>query len=99
VDAATKQLLARWRRLEGGDGLKRAVLTSRVLFIVGLALLLFVFLAVVYQLHPVLIAFAAAAMGWVIAERNALRTRLAQWAIFKRYIDWKRVHEDSRDAA
>ena len=32
----------------------------------------------------------------VDAERNALRTRLAQWPVFKTYIDWKRVEEDLR---
>lgn len=42
------------------------------------------------------VAVAAAAMGWVIAERNALRTRLGQWPIFKTYIDWNRVEEDLR---
>ena len=36
-------------------------------------------------------------MGWMIAERNALRTREAQWPIFKNYIDWKRVQDDLKD--
>jgi hypothetical protein len=36
-------------------------------------------------------------MGWVVAESNALRTRLAQWPVFMTYIDWKRVDEDLRE--
>ena len=47
-------------------------------------------------LHPAFVAIAAAVTGWVIAESNALRTRLAQWPIFKSYIDWKKVEEDLR---
>ena len=70
---------------------------ARVFWVVGLVLFLFVVLGVVYQLHPALIAVAAAATGWVVAERNALRTRIAQWPTFKNYIDWKRVQDDLRD--
>ena len=70
--------------------------TSRTLRIVGLVLCVFVVFAVVYRLHPAFVAVAAAVMGWVIAESNALRTRLAQWPIFKSYIDWKKVEEDLR---
>jgi hypothetical protein len=99
VDSETKQLLARWRSLESGDGLRAALSTSRVLLLVGLALCLFVVFAIVYKFHPVAIAFAATAMGWVIAERNALRSRVSQWPIFRKYIDWKRVSEDSHHDA
>ena len=70
---------------------------ARVLWMVGLVLCLFVVFGVVYRLHPALIAIAAAVMGWVIAERNALRTRAAQWPIFRSYIDWKRVQDDLKD--
>jgi hypothetical protein len=71
---------------------------AHVLSAVGLLLFVFVVLAVAYALHPVAVAVAATSLGWVIAERNALRARVSQWPIFKRYIDWKRVHEDSTHA-
>ena len=99
MSADIKKLLARWRSLDEGDGLRRATSTSHILGGVGLLLCVFVVFAVAYKLHPVAIALAAAAMGWVIAERNALRIRVAQWPILRRYIDWKRVREDSSDAA
>ncbi len=94
MNIETKQLLTRWQALESGDGLRRAVSTSRVLWVVGLALFVFVVFAIVYRLHPAAVAVGAAVMGWVTAERNALRTRAAQWPTFKRYFDWKRVQED-----
>jgi hypothetical protein len=94
MNTETKQLLARWQSLAKDGGLQRADSTARVLWVAGLVLLLFVVFALVYRLHPAFVAVAAAVMGWVIAERNALRTRSAQWPIFKSYIDWKRVQQD-----
>ena len=94
MNTETKQLLTRWQSLEKGGGLKRAVSMTRALWFVGLVLCIFVVVAVIYRFHPAFVAVAAAVMGWVVAESNALRTRLAQWPIFKTYIDWKRVDED-----
>jgi len=94
MENATKNLLVRWQSLEKDDGLRRAGSTARLLWFVGLVLFIFVIFGLVYRLHPVAVAVAAAVMGWVTAERNALRTRLGQWPIFKRYIDWKRVEAD-----
>jgi hypothetical protein len=94
MNTETKQLLSRWQSLEKNSGLQHAALKARALWFVGLVLCLFVVLAVIYRLHPAFVAVAAAAMACVVAESNALRARLAQWPIFKTYIDWKRVEED-----
>jgi hypothetical protein len=99
VDTQAKKLLARWRSLEGGEGIRVARSTSRVLSVVGFVLCLFVVFGVVYRWHSAVIALAAAAMGWVVAERNALGSRIAQWPTFQKYLNWERVREDSeRDA-
>ncbi len=98
MNGETKQLLARWQALDGEAGLRRAALTARILWLVGLGLAMFVALAVAYKLHPAFVAIGAAVMGWTTAERNALRTRLAQWPIFRRYVDWNRVKQDLADA-
>ena len=81
-----------------GDGLKRAAQLERILFFIGIPLFVTVVLGVVYRLHPAVIALAALVCGWLIAERNALRTRLAQWAVLRSYIDWERVRKDAGDA-
>jgi len=94
MNTDTLQLLSRWQSLAKEGGLQHAASRARALWFVGLLLCIFVVFAVIYKLHPTFVAVAAAAMGWVIAESNALRTRLAQWPIFKTYIDWKRVEED-----
>ena len=97
MNTETRLLLERWQALERGDGLRRAGSTARALWLVGLVLFLFVALAVVYSLHPAYVAVAAAVMGWTIAERNALRTRAAQWPTFAKYVDWERVKRDLGD--
>ena len=96
MNAETRQLLSRWQSLERDGVLHHAASRARALWFFGLALCIFVVFAVIYRLHPAFVAVAAAAMGWVIAETNALRARIAQWPIFKAYIDWKRVEEDLR---
>jgi hypothetical protein len=98
MDQNTRKLLLRWRSLENGDGLKVAASLATFLWIAGLVFCGIVVFGVIYGLHRAVIAFAAAAMGWLIAERNAMRSRLAQWPIFKQYIDWARVHKDSDES-
>ena len=88
------RLLMRLQSLEKGDGLRRARTLARLLFVVGLALAIFVGYAVEFRLPASLIAVAAAGVGWVIAERSALRSRISQWPTFRTYIDWQRVQED-----
>jgi hypothetical protein len=97
MDNQTKHLLARWKALKDDDGLQRAGSAARVLWFVGLALSLFVIFVILYPLHPAMIAIAATAMGWVVAESNALRTRSTQWPIFCQYLDWQRVQQDLKN--
>ena len=92
----TKHFLARLQTLEKEGSIQRMNSMARALWVIGLALCLFVVYAVSSKIHPTFVAIAAAAMGWVVAECNALRTRCAQWPIFRSYIDWKKVEEDLR---
>ncbi|MHB8954811.1 MAG: hypothetical protein ACYC4U_17715 [Pirellulaceae bacterium] len=96
MNTDTRQLLTRWQSLKKDGGLQRAASMAHALWLVGLLLCLFVVFAVICRLHPALVAVASVAMGWVVAETNAIRDRLAQWPVFKVYIDWKRVEEDLR---
>ncbi|MFN0198722.1 MAG: hypothetical protein ACKVT0_18400 [Planctomycetaceae bacterium] len=94
MESPSKHLLARWQSLENGPGLKKVALWSRVLWVVGFVLSLFVVFGLYHQLNPIVIAAASAVMGWVIAETNALRNRRAQWPLLRPYIDWQRVQAD-----
>jgi hypothetical protein len=94
MNSHANRLLTRLDSLEKGDGLQRAKSVGRVLFIVGLLLAIFIGIAVEDGLHLGLIAFASAALGWIVAERNALRSRISQWPIMRNYIDWHRVEQD-----
>jgi len=94
MNIEAKTLLLRWKALDQEEGLRRAISTARLLWFIGLVLCMVVVAGIVYKLHPAAVAVAAAVMGWVVAERNALQTRVVHWPILKRYIDWKRVQED-----
>ena len=94
MDPATKRLLSRWQSLRTEVGLKRAASVARWLWLVGLILALVVAFGLYYELPPLAVAAAAAAMGWVIAERNALNLRISQWPVVASYIDWGRVTDD-----
>lgn len=90
----THRLLTRLNALENGNGILHARSVGRVLFVVGLLLAIFIGFAVAYRFHPALIAAAGAGAGWIIAERNALRSRISQWPILRKYIDWPRVQAE-----
>ena len=94
MNAHTKNLLARWKSLEKGEGLQVVASRIRVLWFVGLVLWILVVFGIAYSWPVVIVALAAAAAGWAIAETNALRSRLTQWPLMKPYIDWRRVEED-----
>ena len=98
MDDEARSLLVRWQSLERGDGLKRAQSVVQYLTAAGFVLWLVVVVGLYFRFHPAAIAAFAAVTGWVIAERNALRIRLAQWPVFSRYVDWRRVQEDLDDA-
>jgi hypothetical protein len=96
MNTKSRNMLLRLLSLEEEDGLRRAKTVVRVLWFVGLALFIFIVIGIVDKLPSIAIAVAAAVMGWVIAERNALRIRLVQWPAIRRYVDWKLVEEDLR---
>jgi hypothetical protein len=94
MDPATKHLLNRWQSLRTEAGLKRAASVARWLWLAGLILALVVAFGLYYELPPLAVAAAASAMGWVVAERNALKSRISQWPMVVSYIDWGRVTND-----
>ncbi len=96
MEATTRVFLQRWLAIEDGDGTARATRTVRILRLAGLALTVVVVDGLWFGLHPVAVAVLACLAGWVVAETNALRSRIAQWPEMRRYIDWDRVREDLR---
>ncbi len=94
MDKNSKNLLLRWQALDKGEGIQQVKSTIRRLDLFGFAFSFAIVYCIFFKLHPVFIALAAAALGWVTAERNALKTRMDQWSFLKQYIDWERVEKD-----
>jgi len=97
IDAETKRLLLRWQALSQSGALQGTKSMALTLWIVGLVLTVLVMVGIAKGLSPILVACGAAFVGWIIAESNALRSRIAQWKTFQSYLDWKRIEEDLKD--
>jgi hypothetical protein len=98
VDAQTRRLLLRWQALTKPEELQRAKSTVLRLWMLGLIIFLIVLAAIVKGLSPLVVAFGGIAVGWLMAEANALRARVAYWGTFQRYLDWDRIQQDLKDA-
>jgi hypothetical protein len=97
MDPNTNQILTRWQSLAEGPGMKRVTLLYRILSIIGLLSTVFFIYASAIHLSYNVTAAAALLTGWIVAEGNALRTRIAQWPTFKAYLDWNRIRQDLND--
>lgn len=89
-----ENILKRWQMLREGDGLQHAKRLTLILRVASLLALVAILTAITMDAHPAMVALLATVMGWLIAETNALRLRLAQWPIMEVYIDWERVRAD-----
>ena len=96
MDDHSKNVLRRWQALRNDNNLRQASSRTRASWILGFVFCLIAVLGIFYGWPVIIVAIAAAASGWLVAETNALRNRLRQWPLFQRYIDWRKVDEDSR---
>ena len=98
VDAESKRLLLRWQALNKPDGLQRAKSMALTLWIFDFIVVVVVAVAIAKGHSAVLAACGGAVVGWLIAETNALRNRIAQWSSYQHYLDWQRIEQDLKDA-
>jgi hypothetical protein len=94
VNLETKLLLKRWESLRSGAGWARAVSVVRLLWFLRLILFFGVAIGLYHQFSPAVLVVVSVVLGWVNAECNALKLRMAQWPIISAYIDWGRVDSD-----
>jgi len=99
IDAETKRLLFRWQALNKPGGLQRAKSMALTLWIFGFIVVAVVAVAIANGHSAVLLVCGGAVVGWLTAEANAMRSRIAQWNTFQRYLNWERIEQDLKDAA
>jgi hypothetical protein len=93
-----KEILARWLSLEHADGVSRARRMRRKLSVASFVVFAVAFATGIYfKLHPSITLVLGAVVGWLIAESNALQSRLNLFPVYREYIDWEKVERDSRD--
>jgi len=94
-----KTILSRWVAIEQGDEIRRIRRVSRNLSLAAYMIFFAALAICAYFQPPAWIAlFPGLVVGWLIAEKNALDTRIAHWPVFRRYIDWARVEADLQAA-
>jgi hypothetical protein len=93
-----KPLLLRWISLRDGTGVAQIRTRIRTLWSLGFFLFAGAALSAIFHLDGWVTLGLALGAGWVIAEVNALRSRLSQWPTLSEYIDWQRVKGDLGDA-
>ena len=89
-----RQVLMQWRLLAHGEGLAQARRKSRQLSAASFALFLAsgmtAWLYDPWAFAPIL---PAVAVGWMVAERNAINWRLAFWPALERYLNWPLIEQ------
>ncbi len=98
VDIKTKKILLRWKALSHPEGLRRTKILANLLSLLASGFTAFVLFAVAMNLSVAWVVVGAFGIGWLGGEAQALRTRLAQWDTFSRYLDWSRIERDIQDA-
>ena len=93
-----KSVLVRWVALEDGDGVRLVTGRIRLLWVLGFVAWLAAVVCVYYHGNSWLALALAAVAGWLIAETNALRSRLEQWPCLRQYLDWKRIRDELKEA-
>jgi hypothetical protein len=92
---APKAVLERWIALRGEEGIERARRTVTYLSVVAFGLTLVVALCATLTDWPAwALLLPAAAVGWLVAERNALQSRVEQWPALSEYLDWRMIQRD-----
>ena len=94
MDAKSKELLLRWQSLNEAEAMKRSRKHMLVFRCTGLVAFFAAATGIALDRSSAAVAVPAIAFGWIVAETNALRTRMDQWPIFKRYINWQRIADD-----
>ncbi|MDF1691692.1 MAG: hypothetical protein P1U47_04940 [Zhongshania sp.] len=85
--------LKQWTELKEGSGIENASFISIKLFITGAFLSILVALLIFFQVHSAFVAIVSVAIGWVIAERNALLSKIALWPKLEKYLNWELIYE------
>jgi hypothetical protein len=90
-------ILDRWMALEKGNGIEYGRAICRRLNIAACVLAAGVIALGAYWGYRTFIpVLPSIAIGWLVAERNALSSRIDQWPTVRRYLDWERIERDQK---
>jgi hypothetical protein len=92
----TKKILGQWIALRSKDGIEHASRRVFYLSVAAFALATIAILASTLAAIPAIaFLFPGIAIGWLLAERNALQSRIEQWPALSEYLDWDKIERDN----
>lgn len=91
-------VLKRWVDLRSQEGWRRVNKIILYLRIITFALCFALVWSIFYNESRVMPALIGITLGWVVAEKNALRARKKTWPLLEKIIDWSLVEKKLSDA-
>lgn len=86
--------LKQWLSLKDNAGLQKATSLSTKLFVLGGILTIVVTAMIISKFNTIVVAVVSVAIGWLIAEGNALRSRAKLWPTLEEYLDWETIRKN-----
>ena len=83
--------LKRWITLKDEKDLSGASTAVTTLFVLGAMLSILLAFLILLEVHSIFVAIVSLVLGWSIAERNALRTRIKLWPHLEKYLNWEAI--------
>jgi hypothetical protein len=89
--------LKRWSDLRSAEKVKRIKQIALILRLTSAALCAVLVVGVSESAPALFNVTVAFLFGWLVAESNALRTRIELWPVLMRNINWERVDQELQD--
>ncbi len=89
-----KQILQTWLTLKENGGLLKAKKAKNTLLFFGLLLSFLVAYMLFHKLNPIYSILPLVLIGWSIAERNALCSRIESWPKLEKYLNWELIRQN-----
>ena len=91
-----QETLQRWVAIEDSTGIDAALRMVKNLTVGSISLTILIVCAFYFNFHPAIVSVLSILLGWSVAERNALRSRIKLWPQLRKYLDWKLIRENAK---
>lgn len=91
-----QKILQKWISIKDEGGISKAKKTKIILLLLGVILSVVVAIIFYYKLNPLFSIIPSVLLGWSVAERNALTSRIKSWSKLEKYLNWDVIRENAK---